>query len=296
MANHRFFMDAEYASFAATAGIDEAGRGSLAGPVTTACVTWRPAEAARQPWFGELNDSKALTAETRARLYPRILEHASRVRVAIVSHILIDYMNILNATLYGFELAAPAYDETAPTLIDGPQKPPSLKWARAVVKGDQKLSAVAAAGVVAKVFRDNWMTRLAKSAPEYGFAAHKGYATAAHRRAIAKWGPSSLHRKSFRPVSEMTAFQAWDDGEPALIARASPAERERLWRAFPARYRHISPAAARLWLRAFHESGIPTLPCASEPLSSLAEIRTWNGSAAGGASDHRPAAAHSLSW
>ncbi len=263
----QFILDREYETFREISGIDEAGRGCLAGPVVVARVTWSPQEVAGHAWFADLADSKLLTPQVRETLFPRILEHGTAVRVAVLSNILVDYLNILKATLHGFELVAPPPDPMIPLLIDGNRKPPTLKWARAVVKGDRKLSAVAAAGVVAKVVRDHLMVVLHRTWPGYGFAGHKGYATAAHRRALAQLGPSPRHRKSFRPVSDWDREELPADRE--LLTPVWPSEREALlrkWRFFRDDYHRFSMAACRKALDRFRSVRLNILPSASDPI------------------------------
>jgi len=293
---NQFPMDEGFAAFGSTTGIDEAGRGCLAGPVAIASVNWQVREASRLPWFADLGDSKTLSPGTRERLFPLILSHARRVRIALVSHILIDFLNILRATLYGFELTAPPFDPDAPLLIDGSQKPPSLPWARTVVKGDSRLSAVAAAGVVAKTFRDAFMAKVATDAPGYGFERHKGYATAEHRRALAAMGPSPMHRKSFRPVADMVPERAEEDGDPGALAVASAADRDRLWERFLQRYHRISPAAGKRWLQAFQARGLRALPGADGAPSRLVELHAWDAGRPAAPDEAQRAAVSSLSW
>lgn len=256
-----FPLDETFFQFRALSGIDEAGRGCLAGPVVVACVTWNPKAMRRQDWFAELADSKQITAETRERLYPKIVENAERVRVAVIHPILIDALNILGATFHGFEWVAPRRRADAPLVIDGHLRPPGLKWAQTQVKGDALLSPVSAAGVVAKVTRDALMVGLARSLPKYGFAGHKGYGTASHRQAISEWGPSAQHRKSFRPVADLVASeQPADEAFLSALSEASPDQVKWLFGEFCTHYQRFSLGAARLAVKQFSQKGLALLP------------------------------------
>lgn len=183
---------------APVAGLDEAGRGPLAGPVVAAAVILDPA---RVP--DGIDDSKRLDAAARERLFAAIFEVASCVSVASVCAGSIDRSDIRKASLEAMRRAlaglctAPRY-----ALADGCDVPPGLPCpARAVVKGDQRSLSIAAASVVAKVMRDRMMRRSAGVNPHYGFETHVGYATERHRAAIAAHGPvTRLHRMSFAPL------------------------------------------------------------------------------------------------
>jgi ribonuclease HII len=177
------------------AGVDEAGRGPLAGPVVAAAVVLDPE---RIP--DGIADSKALDAEDRRRIYERILAVA-RVGIGVADVVRIDADNILNAALWAMAQAVARLD-CAPklVLIDG-NKAPSLDFpTRTIVQGDAKCLSIAAASIVAKVARDAMMTELARSFPHYGFDRHKGYGTPEHQAAIARYGVTPHHRRSFRPV------------------------------------------------------------------------------------------------
>ena len=201
MKREPFEMDGEFDHFRHVIGMDEVGRGCLAGPVVTACVSWSPRAIKEANWFGCLADSKLLKEKERDFLFPYILKFSKRIRVAVVNHILVDELNVLKATLHGFELIAPPYCPQEALIVDGNQAPYSLKWAKTVVKGDQKVSAVAAAGIVAKVVRDRMMVNLAENYPNYHFGQNKGYGTASHMKALVEVGACPFHRKSFRPIS-----------------------------------------------------------------------------------------------
>jgi len=183
------------------AGIDEAGRGPLAGPVVVAAVV-----LPRALRIDGIADSKILDAPVREALYERIVREAA-VATVVVGPRRIDAMNIRMATLWGMARAVEALPVT-PTvaLVDGRDVPPGIAVkARALVGGDGRSSAVAAASIVAKVTRDRLMTRLAAVFPGYGFERNKGYPTPEHRAALAVLGPCEHHRQSFAPVREALA-------------------------------------------------------------------------------------------
>ena len=179
------------------AGIDEAGRGPWAGPVSVAAVIL---EAGDIP--DGLADSKALSEAAREGLYEEILARA-HVGLAFASPATIDTMNIRAATLAAMARATRALDlSPAFCLVDGRDVPPDLPAPGvAVVKGDARLQCIAAASIVAKVARDRLMKRMDHVWPEHGLARHKGYGTAAHAAALARSGVTPLHRRSFRPVA-----------------------------------------------------------------------------------------------
>ncbi len=177
-------------------GVDEAGRGPLAGPVTAAAVMLDPA----RPIDG-LRDSKKLSAAARARLAGEIREKAAAWCVAEASVAEIDQLNILRATMLAMQRAVAglgrAPDEV---LVDG-NRCPEWPWrSQAVVKGDDKIAAIAAASILAKTARDQFMCSLHDEYPVYGFAQHMGYGTAAHLDALKAHGACPQHRRSFAPV------------------------------------------------------------------------------------------------
>jgi ribonuclease HII len=180
------------------AGIDEAGRGPLAGPVAAAAVILDPRKVPRG-----LNDSKLLAPEERERLYNVIMLQALAVAVAFASAAEIDRINIRQATFSVMRRALFALS-VAPrhVLIDGNDLPPGLDLpAEAIVKGDAAISSIAAASIIAKVARDRLMRRLCGLYPAYRFGQHFGYATKAHLAAIAGHGPCLIHRLTFRPFA-----------------------------------------------------------------------------------------------
>jgi ribonuclease HII len=176
------------------AGVDEAGRGPLAGPVVAAAVIL----VDPLPGHG-LNDSKQLTAKRRQRLYQTIYREALAVGVGIVDPIEIDRVNILNASLAAMAMAV-ANLRPAPDLllIDGPFSIPGHPAQRPIVSGDRLSASIAAASIVAKVSRDALMARYSDEYPQFGFARHKGYPTQYHRDALATHGSCPIHRLSFR--------------------------------------------------------------------------------------------------
>jgi ribonuclease HII len=182
------------------AGVDEAGRGPLAGPVCAAAVILRPG---RIP-VG-LDDSKRLTAALREALVPEIESSAQAWAVAWASIAEIDSLNILHASLLAMRRAVQALGIT-PTLalVDGNRCPDGLPCvARPLVGGDGLEPAISAASILAKVARDREMCRLDREHPEYGFARHKGYGTPEHLAALRRHGPCAIHRRSFAPVRSL---------------------------------------------------------------------------------------------
>ncbi|MCF6321850.1 MAG: ribonuclease HII [Rhizobiaceae bacterium] len=179
------------------AGIDEAGRGPLAGPVVAAAVILNPNALPTG-----LNDSKKLSSKIREELYVEIM-HTSYVAVSITNANTIDKINIRQATLLSMTNCAKALAiKPHWCLIDGRDVPPRLQGsATAVIKGDGRSRSIAAASIVAKVVRDQIMKQAAIVYPQYGFEKHKGYGTLLHRRAIAISGPCPLHRMSFAPLA-----------------------------------------------------------------------------------------------
>ena len=179
------------------AGVDEAGRGPLAGPVVAAAVVLD----ARCGWDG-VNDSKKLAPDAREAIYARVLQDARAFAWAVVGPRTIDVLNIRRASLEAMRRAIVRLP-LAPdlVLVDGNDRVPGLACRQeAVISGDRHLLSVAAASVVAKVVRDRIMERLDGVWPDYGFARHKGYGTPEHLAALERYGPCPLHRFSFAPV------------------------------------------------------------------------------------------------
>jgi ribonuclease HII len=180
------------------AGVDEAGRGPLAGPVVAAAVILDE----RRPIAG-LADSKKLTALQRDRLFDEIRAKALCCSVAQASVAEIDALNILQATLLAMRRAVDGLRlKPAKVLVDGNRLPHLDVLAEAIVKGDDKVACISAASILAKVTRDRMLVTLDALHPEYGFAAHKGYGTAAHLRALQQFGALPEHRRSFAPVAK----------------------------------------------------------------------------------------------
>jgi ribonuclease HII len=179
------------------AGVDEVGRGCLAGPVMAGAVILDP-----ERHIAGLADSKTLTAAARDDLYSEIVRHAVAWTVAAVDPIEIDRINIHQATLQAMQRAVLALSPLPDAVLVDAFRIPDVPMAqRGVVGGDRKSAAIAAASIVAKVTRDRLMDQLHAADPRYGFDRHKGYATAAHLDAVARFGYSSQHRRSFRPPS-----------------------------------------------------------------------------------------------
>jgi ribonuclease HII len=179
------------------AGIDEAGRGPLAGPVVAAAVVL---DLGRVP--KGLADSKVLTAERREELFEKILATA-QVGIASVSHADIDSLNIRQASLSAMCRALAALPCTPDVaLVDGNDPPALPCLVETIVKGDAAIASIAAASIVAKVVRDRLMKRLATCFPAYGFGSNVGYSTAAHLSALDREGPCPFHRRSFAPVRD----------------------------------------------------------------------------------------------
>jgi ribonuclease HII len=197
------------------AGIDEAGRGPLAGPVVAAAVVLRPDRVIRG-----VDDCKRLTPEERSRLFALIEASAMAVAVGIIDPETIDRVNILEATRLAMRQALSTLmvepelvltDWVALAGLSCPQ--------RNLVRGDQRSASVAAASIVAKVTRDRIMEEADREFPQYGFRRHKGYATEEHRLALFKHGPCALHRRRFHGVFAQgelfdgESLQGWDDDE-----------------------------------------------------------------------------------
>ena len=180
------------------AGVDEVGRGPLCGAVVTAAVILDP----NRPILG-LNDSKKLTEARREKLYDEICEKALSWHIARAEVEEIDELNILHATMLAMQRAVEGL-HIAPKLamIDGNRCPKLSMPSEAVVKGDSKVPAIAAASILAKVSRDREMAAFELIYPGYGIGGHKGYPTPVHLEALARLGPTPIHRRSFAPVRQ----------------------------------------------------------------------------------------------
>lgn len=185
--------------FSRIAGVDEVGRGCLAGPVVVAAVILDP----NRPIKG-LRDSKKLSAKKRDELAEEIKEKALAWSVAAMGPEVIDKINILQATLEAMKAAVEKLPvEPDFVQVDG-NKLPKWKWlSEAVVKGDDKVEWISAASIIAKTTRDAYMCKMAELYPQYGFEHHVGYGTAEHIKALKAYGPTPIHRKTFAPVREV---------------------------------------------------------------------------------------------
>ncbi|MDB5884124.1 MAG: RNase [Polaromonas sp.] len=180
-----------------TAGVDEAGRGPLAGPVVAAAVILDPLH----PVVG-LADSKKLTALRREKLYDEIQARALCCSIALATAEEIDSLNILQATLLAMRRAVEGLKlQPLMVLVDGNQLPRLQMPAEAIVKGDALVPAISAASILAKVYRDRWCADYHLHYPQYGFDGHKGYGTARHLAALRQHGACPQHRRSFAPVA-----------------------------------------------------------------------------------------------
>jgi len=194
------------------AGVDEAGRGPLAGPVVAAAVMFPPDWFPKgvPAWLAGLNDSKQLTPRQREEFFEKLTRagtEAIRFRVACVDAAGVDELNILRATHQAMNEAlrelTPAPDHV---LVDGNAVPVLAQPQTALVQGDARSYLIAAASVLAKVTRDRLMAEYDRQWPAYGFAEHKGYGTPRHLAALAEHGPCPIHRRSFAPVLQMELF------------------------------------------------------------------------------------------
>ena len=180
------------------AGIDEAGRGALAGPVVAAAVIL-PDDC----HIAGINDSKKLTSNHRSKLYEEISDIAISVGISAIDNLQIEKLNILQAALLAMKIAVeeltvrPDY-----LLVDGNRYPDINIEGQAITKGDSLSLSIAAASIMAKVTRDRLMIAFDRTFPNYGFKEHKGYPTKQHRQAIAEHGPSDIHRKTFKLLAE----------------------------------------------------------------------------------------------
>lgn len=183
------------------AGVDEAGRGPLAGPVVVAAVVLNP-----ERLIDGLDDSKKLNEKRREELFPLIIERSLAWSVVAIEPAEIDRINILQATLLGMQQAVgQLLPPPSLALIDGNQAPQLDCAVRTIVQGDSLEPAISAASILAKVTRDRLMKKLHINYPDYGFDRHKGYPTADHLARLARYGPCPIHRRSFAPVRKVTA-------------------------------------------------------------------------------------------
>ena len=191
--------------FILVAGVDEAGRGPLAGPVVAAAVILDP----KRPIRG-LADSKLLTPERREELAIRIRERAIAWATGQADVTEIDTINILHATMLAMRRAVEALSVSPEeALVDGDRCPDLVCRARAIVKGDRDVKPISAASIIAKTTRDALLVELDRVYPMYGFAQHKGYATPEHLAALVTHGPCPVHRRSFAPVFQSELDLDW---------------------------------------------------------------------------------------
>jgi ribonuclease HII len=180
------------------AGVDEAGRGPLAGPVVAAAVILDPA----QPIDG-LRDSKKMTGRQREAAFETLQQRAIAIGVGLADSREIDELNILHATMLAMRRAVEALScRPASVLVDGNRCPELLMPVDAIIGGDGTVPSISAASIIAKVTRDRIMLELHQRYPDYGFDRHKGYPTKAHRLALSIHGPTAEHRRSFAPVRD----------------------------------------------------------------------------------------------
>jgi ribonuclease HII len=204
------------AGYRTIAGVDEVGRGCWAGPVVAAAVVLPEAVLKRPELLEGVDDSKALTAPQRERLAERIIALADGWAIGAIPAHVIDTHGILPATRLAMQVALLRLPRPAEALLidavrlDGWSCPQ-----RALIKGDARCLSIAAASIVAKVARDRMMAELGRRTPAYGFERHKGYGTATHARALRAYGPSSQHRRSFRPLADFLACGEWPEHERA---------------------------------------------------------------------------------
>ena len=194
----------EHITSSIIAGVDEAGRGPLAGPVVAAAVILSDANIAEQ-----MADSKKLSVLRRDELYQQIFDHADAIGIGVIEAPDIDRLNILQATMRAMETAINKL-ALAPTkvFVDGNRCPRCRFPIEAVIRGDDKIAEISAASIIAKVTRDRIMLALHDEYPEYGFDVHKGYPTKRHRDAIMTYGVTAIHRRTFGPVKEALATSA----------------------------------------------------------------------------------------
>lgn len=187
------------------AGVDEAGRGPLAGPVVVSAVVLSPGRR-----ILGLRDSKQLSAAKRQKLAGKIKEKALAWSIVYVNANTVDQLNILQATMTGMSRAVAQLGMTPDNvLVDGNRLPELHVPAIAVVAGDSKVKAISAASILAKTARDAYMEKLDLRFPEYGFAQHKGYPTPEHLKVLRNIGPTPEHRRSFAPVQQVSQGELW---------------------------------------------------------------------------------------
>lgn len=192
----------EAQGYRSVAGIDEVGRGALAGPVVAAAVIL-PCHS-RAPWLNQVKDSKQLTPAKRELLFHHLYEIATAIGVGVVAHRVIDAQGIVKATRLAMELAVDQLSPSADSLlIDFMLLPEVPLPQKGITNGDCRCFSIASASIIAKVTRDHMMIELDQAYPGYGLARHKGYCTEEHVSNLCRLGPSTIHRQSFRPVKDL---------------------------------------------------------------------------------------------
>ncbi len=196
---YQYEYEAAQQGMEVVAGVDEAGRGPLAGPVVVAAVI-----LPQGLFLPKLNDSKKLSAKVREELYQKIMDEAVSVGKAVIDEKINDRINIYQATINGmYDAIFALQPQPQKVLIDAVPLDNLPMPSLSMIKGDAKSASIAAASIIAKVTRDHMMDEYDKKYPEYGFAQHKGYGTAQHVEAIRKYGPCPIHRCSFEPIRSM---------------------------------------------------------------------------------------------
>ena len=182
------------------AGVDEVGRGPLAGPVVTAAVILSPDD----PYLGQYRDSKRVAEKKRLRLYHHIRKHAVAYSVTMASIEEIDQLNILHATMLSMRRSVEGLAVVPSKVqVDGNRVPDLRVPAEAIIGGDDLVQEIAAASIIAKVVRDRLMQRMDSQFPGYSFSKHKGYGTKVHMDALRELGPCPVHRTSFAPIAKL---------------------------------------------------------------------------------------------
>ncbi|MGH7231506.1 MAG: ribonuclease HII [Nitrospiraceae bacterium] len=201
-----FEAEARTRGYQFVAGLDEAGRGPLAGPVVAAVVV-----LPRRCWLPGLNDSKQVAAPERERLYAEISKRALAVGVGCASEREIETLNIVQATRLAMSRAIQALPQSPDFLLIDALTLPSVRLPqRPIIKGDGFSVSIAAASIMAKVSRDRLMCDYHRRYPHYNFRSHKGYATPEHLRLLARHGPCDIHRQTFRPVLDTQEADEWE--------------------------------------------------------------------------------------
>jgi ribonuclease HII len=205
MVNHKLEKKLFAYGYQLVGGIDEAGRGPLAGPVVAACVACAPDFKFKQKKLISIDDSKKLTEEKRESLFATLKEKNLLIGVGVCNHQIIDRINILQATFLAMRKAIDNLEKKPDYIIvDGKMALPKVDIKQqAIVDGDSEIFLVAAASIIAKVTRDQMMRKLHRRWPQYNFIRNKGYGTEEHLFYLRKFGPCPIHRKTFLPVTNL---------------------------------------------------------------------------------------------